>query len=382
MSSKLKIGLALDDSLDTPDGVQQYVLTVGKWLDAQGHDVHYLVGETSRNDVANVHSLSRNVKVRFNGNRLSLPLPAPKQKLRKFLEQHDFDALHIQMPYSPMLASRIIKVAPERTAILGTFHVLPYSKVVHAANHALALSLRPTLRRFDSIFTVSRAAQEFARKVYKIDSTVLPNVIDESRFKDAKPLSEFIDDRATILFLGRLVPRKGCKTLLAAVKLLSEDPNIPNFKVAIGGKGPLLHELKNYVAENGLTDIATFAGFIAEAEKPDFLASGDLAVFPSSGGESFGIVLLEAMAAAHPLVLAGDNPGYRSVMGEKPDLLFPAKDERALAKKIEKYLGDSKLRKKTVGWQTDYVRQFDVNIVGKKLVQAYRESCETRRKRQ
>jgi phosphatidylinositol alpha-mannosyltransferase len=81
----LKVGLVLDDSLDSTDGVQQYVLTVGAWLTSQGHEVHYLVGKTTRTDLPNIHSLSRNIRVRYNGNRLSIPLPASKRRLRQVL---------------------------------------------------------------------------------------------------------------------------------------------------------------------------------------------------------------------------------------------------------------------------------------------------------
>src|SRR6185369_17609889 len=92
----MKIGLVLDDTLDTPDGVQQYVVRVGSWLAAHGHDVHYLVGHTTRHDVQNVHSLSRNLRVKFNGNRMSMPLPASPRRLRAFFATQKFDVLHVQ----------------------------------------------------------------------------------------------------------------------------------------------------------------------------------------------------------------------------------------------------------------------------------------------
>jgi phosphatidyl-myo-inositol alpha-mannosyltransferase len=126
----MKIAFALDDTLDTPDGVQQYVLSLGSWLAAQGHNVHYLVGNTTRNDVTNVHPLSRNWKVRFNGNRMSIPLPVSRHKLRAFLAEQQFDVLHVQVPYSPFLAGQLMRAAPASTAIIGTFHILPYSRMV------------------------------------------------------------------------------------------------------------------------------------------------------------------------------------------------------------------------------------------------------------
>ncbi len=380
MNSKLKIGIVLDDSLDTPDGVQQYVLTIGQWLSSNGHDIHYLVGETHRTDVTNIHSLARNFKVRFNGNRLTLPLPTSTKKLQNFLNTHQFDVLHIQVPYSPLLAHKIIKLAPDHTAIFGTFHVLPYSKTVQAANRALAISLRSTLKMFDKIFTVSLAAQDFAKRVYKVDSEVLPNVTDVGRFAAAGKKVVAKNQQVTIVFLGRLVPRKGCLILLKALKELKLKNLSHNYRVRIGGKGPLADMLKDYVEKNSLSARVSFEGFIAEDKKPDFLASADIAVFPSSAGESFGIVLIEAMAAGHAVVLAGDNPGYRSVMGDRPDLIFPAKNEKILSEKLATFIEDAGLRKETTFWQSEYVKQFDINVVGKKLVNAYQASCLARRK--
>ncbi|HTB49301.1 MAG TPA: glycosyltransferase family 4 protein, partial [Verrucomicrobiae bacterium] len=133
----LKIGLVLDSGLDKPDGVQQYVLAIGEWLRGQGHDVHYLVGQTKRQDIIGLHSLSRSIKVRFNGNNGSIPLIAQRRKLRKFLSAEHFDVLHIQVPHHPLLAQRIILEASPRTAIIGTFHIAPYNKLVTVGNYAL-----------------------------------------------------------------------------------------------------------------------------------------------------------------------------------------------------------------------------------------------------
>ena len=110
-AKRLKIGFVLDDSLDVPDGVQQYVLTVGAWMKGQGHDVHYLVGQTDRNDIPNVHSMSKNIKVRFNKNRMTMPLPTSVKAIAAILQREQFDILHVQMPYSPFMAGRLIKAA-------------------------------------------------------------------------------------------------------------------------------------------------------------------------------------------------------------------------------------------------------------------------------
>lgn len=375
----LKIGLVLDSGLDKPDGVQQYVLAVGEWLREQGHDVHYLVGQTSRGDIKGVHSLSRSISVRFNGNDGSIPLFARKSKLKAFLEAEKFDVLHVQVPHHPLLAQRIILAADSHTAVIGTFHIAPYNKLVTVANRALGIWLKPSLKRFDKIVSVSSAAADFARQTFGIRTEVLPNVIDYERFHEAKPLSDYDDDTLTVLFLGRLVPRKGCQLLLEAIEQLSRRDDLPKFRVVICGKGPLETKLKQFAHERGLNKLVNFIGFISEADKPSYCASADISVFPSSGGESFGIVLLEAMASGQAVVLAGDNPGYSSVMAAQPELLFNASSVEALAEKLAYYMQDKSKRRYMQAWGADYVKEFDVNFVGTKLLSIYYEALRKRR---
>lgn len=369
----LKIGFVLDDSLDTPDGVQQYVLALGRWLSTQGHDVHYLVGATTRHDIPNVHPLSRNVHVRFNGNNMSTPLPTSRAMIRSFLEKERFDVLHVQMPYSPFMAHRVITAAPPTTVVVGTFHVLPHSRFAFMTNWLLGRLLHTSLRRFDARFAVSEAARVFMQQTFHVDGSVLPNVVDLKRFAQAQPIAQYDDDVLTVMFLGRLVPRKGCPTLLEAARILKQRNHLPPFRILICGKGPLEAELKQYVADECLDDLVTFTGFIPEEEKASYVASADIMTFPSTGGESFGIVLIEAMASGRPVVLAADNPGYHTVLEPNLGLLFPPGDAFELAKKLTEYLRDADARKRELKWQKQYVRQFDIAVVGKRLVETYQQ---------
>lgn len=380
MKPQLKIGFVLDDSLDTPDGVQQYILALGSWLTGQGHEVHYLVGETSRSDIPHVHSLSRNLKVKFNGNNMSTPLPVSPFKLKRFLAREQFDVLHIQMPYSPFLAHRIILAAPKRTAIVGTFHVMPHTQMEFRANRLLGSALRRSLKRFDACFAVSEAAQAFMQQTFHVTSTILPNVVDRRRFAKAEVRPEYDDQTMTVMFLGRLVPRKGCATLLEATRILKQKTNLPPFRVVVCGKGPLDAQLKQYVSDELLDDLVEFTGFVSEADKPSYVKSADIMTFPSLGGESFGIVLIEAMAAEHPVVLAADNLGYHSVLGPKPDQLFQPGDPYELAKKISEFLRDTAERNKALQWQKGYVKQFDVAVVGGVLVETYKRLLQEKSK--
>lgn len=370
---KLKIGLVLDDTLDTPDGVQQYVLRVGEWLKLQGHEVHYLVGQTIRSDIEQLHSMSRNVAVSFNGNKMSMPLPASRNGIRELLDREQFDVLHIQLPYSPFMAGRIIKAAPKRTAVIGTFHILPHSKLAHVGNHALAVLNRQTAKRLDKVLAVSEPAQQFAKQVYGYEASVSPNPVDVADYVRNLPTGKPLN----VVFLGRLVPRKGAQQLLRSVAYIREHEMAKEpFRVLIGGKGSLLPKLQAFVRQHRLDDIVQFAGFVPENEKADFLAQADVAAFPSTGGESFGIVLIEAMAAARGIVLAGDNSGYSSVMGTHTDQLVNPRNITTFAKILARALNSKSARDTARAWQQEHVKQFDINLVGKSLEALYTEVVE------
>lgn len=378
--NQFKIGLVLDTSLDQPDGVQQYVLAIGEWLRSQKHDVHYLVGESHRSDVQNVHSLAKNINVRFNGNRTTVPLPTSRKALRKFLEEQQFDVLHVQMPHSPFMAQRLILAASEdRTAIVGTFHIAPYSRMVSIGNTLLGLWLRPSLRRFDKVVSVSQAGADFAADTFGIETDVLPNVIDYNRFKNAQPLEKFRNNKVKILFLGRLVPRKGCEVLMQAIARLAKQAHVPDFEVIVCGKGPLASKIESFIRKNKLQDIVHIEGFVSEDDKPRYYASADISVFPSSGGESFGIVLLEAMASGKAAVLAGDNPGYRTVMTPRPEQLFDPHNAAALTDLLGQYVRHIKIRERAQTWGAAYTADFDTKVVGKKLEGIYEEALHKRR---
>lgn len=382
VNNRLRVGFVLDDGLDNPDGVQQYILAIGSWLAEQGHEVHYLVGETKRTDIPRAHSMSRNVKVRFNGNSLSIPLPTSRRKLRRFLQREQFDVLHVQVPYSPFMGHRVIMAAAARTAVIGTFHIAPSNRFVTVGNRILGSWLHFSLKRFDAMLSVSEAAADFAAGTFKVDSEISPNVIDYDRFHHAKPLKKYRDEKQlTVLFLGRLVPRKGCMHLLQAVAALigRDAQHVPAFRVIICGTGPLEHHLKHFVAEHRLDDIVEFVGFVSEEDKPRYYASADVAVFPSNGGESFGIVLLEAMASGKSAIIAGDNSGYRSVLVSRPELLVDPYDIQALSKRLGQYLQDAELREEISRWGANFTKGFDLGTVGQQLLRVYGEALHKRR---
>ncbi len=371
----MKIGLVLDDTLDTPDGVQQYVLRVGTWFSSQGHEVHYLVGQTSRSDIPNVHSLSRNLGVRFNGNRMSMPLPASRKQLRRLLAEVQFDVLHVQMPYSPFMAGRLLRLAPASTAVVGTFHVLPYDWFVRTANRALALANSRTAKRFDGVIAGSPAAAAFARSCYGLQSRVIPHPFSYKTFLVNAPKNS----TRTIVYMARLVERKGAQWFLRAVAELARRGELPrDVSIIIGGKGPLRDKLEAYVRRTGLSQQVTFTGFVPEATKAQFLAQADIAVFPSVSGESFGISIIEALAAVRGVVLAGDNPGYRAAMPTTNQLLDPT-DTSHFAMELARWLADPAARRKAASVQKQYAARFDADTVCAQVAAVYAEALQSRR---
>lgn len=373
----MRIGLVLDDSLDTPDGVQQYVLSLGRWLTSQGHEVHYLTGQTMRQDIANLHSLSHNMAVRFNRNRMSIPLPVSRHAARKFLHERQFDVLHVQMPYSPWLAGKLIAEVSPQTVVVGTFHIAPYSHRVTVANKLLRMWLGPTIKRFDHILSVSPIAHDFARKTFGLESTIVPNMVDVKRFATArkKPVG---DKTHNLVFLGRFVERKGCSDLLQAVRILVHERKLTTFHLTIGGRGPLEHKLKAYVFKHRLEPYVTFAGFVPEADKPKFLAAADIAVFPSHGGESFGIVLIEAMASG-ALTLAAHNSGYAWVLADNPKVLFKPRDAQGLATMLAVFLQDTAARHEVQQWEQTLLSQYTQATVGAKVLRIYQQALRKKR---
>jgi len=364
MKKKMKIGFVVDDTLDKTDGVQQYVLTLGKWLSENGHEIHFLVGETKRTDLNNIHSLSRNFKVRFNKNRLSIPLPANTKKLKNLLLKEGFDIIHIQMPYSPWLAGKIIKQVPQSTAVIGTFHILPYGRLEKLATRLLGAYSKKTLQRFDQVLSVSLAAQKFCLATYKTNSLVLPNTVATRTFRATPQAS----NKFRIVYLNRLVPRKGCAKLIEAVKYLPAEM-LAEIEVIIIGKGPLRQKLE--AMAKGLP--VKFLGFVEESLKPRLLASADIAVFPSLGGESFGIVLIEAMAAGAGVVIGGNNAGYKTVLDPVPETLFNPNKSSEFTKLLRRLWSDEKLRQEIHKQQKQIVKQYDVEVVGSKLLNIYAE---------
>jgi phosphatidylinositol alpha-mannosyltransferase len=282
------------------------------------------------------------------------------------------------MPTNPLMGSRVVARSDD-TPVVGTFHMVGGTWFINSGAHVMRLLQKRTWGRISRFLSVSTAARDFEWKYFKVNSEVSPNMVEMEHFSkgEAKPFLQ--GQNGTIIFLGRLVERKGAIHLLKAVRILQSRQQLDGVRVNICGDGELRKELEDFVATHQLQDNVFFHGFIDPEEKNDFLASADVAVYPSTGGEAFGIVLIEAMATGKTVVLGGDNSGYRTVLGGREELLFDPTNHAVLADKLLHYLQDKKAAQSAIDWQTEEVRQYDVNVVGQEMVDIYRAEIAAKR---
>jgi phosphatidylinositol alpha-mannosyltransferase len=217
---------------------------------------------------------------------------------------------------------------------------------------------------------VSEPTAQFADTIYGTSSIVIPNAVDTKRYVTTKRTTKN-PDKKTLVFLGRFDQRKGPLYLIEALaELLRSGFSLHTVDVIMGGKGPDLSQCRRRAQELGLE--ISFPGFVDEDKKPAFLASADVTVFPSTGGEAFGISVVEAMASGASIVLAGDNSGYRSILGQKPELLFDPHDTKVFARTLAHYLTlDAAEAKKKKEWLKQKAATYDTALVCDSLLRLY-----------
>jgi phosphatidyl-myo-inositol alpha-mannosyltransferase len=196
----VKIGYLLDDTLDKPDGVQQYVLAVSEYMRSRGHEVHYLVADTVRSDITNVHSLGKFVSLKFNGNTVRTPRPASKKAIKELVDKLDLDVLHVQLGFSPFFGAHVINSVSDRCTVVGTWHTFPSGLLHTISNWLLGKVISKPLSRVHTMVSVSPATQGFVKKVFGRDSKVIANAVPVAKFATAgrKP-----NGKVRILFLGK-----------------------------------------------------------------------------------------------------------------------------------------------------------------------------------
>lgn len=368
----LTIGFVFDDTLDALDGVQQHIITIGTELVRRGHDVHYLVGETHHSPVPQTVSLARNVMVSFNGNRMRIPLPVRKREIRAALAHNNYDILHIQAPYSPLFGGRVLECAPQSTGVVATYHIAPIDRRARYGGRALGLVNAHSHRRVDEVIAVSQVAAQYAQFTAHTHGTIIANPVNVDKFATAAHRATRDAAHPHIVFLGRLVPRKGAQLLLDALDYGERHGMfpMPGLHVTIAGEGPLMDDCVQRAAR--LRTPVQFVGTVDEG-KADLLASADVAVFPAIGGETFGIVLPEAIASGAGVTLAGDNPGYRWTMRGDEDALFSVGPDhaRVLAERIERALTDAPWARRLHAREEALLDRYNVQAVTDEVEQVY-----------
>ena len=378
----LTIGFVFDDTLDALDGVQQHIITIGTELARRGHDVHYLVGETHHSPVPQTVSLARNVMVSFNGNRMRIPLPVCKREIRAALAHNNYDILHIQAPYSPLFGGRVLECAPQSTGVVATYHIAPIDRRARYGGRALGLINAHSHRRVDEVIAVSQVAAQYAQFTAHTHGTIIANPVNVEKFATAAHRATRDAAHPHIVFLGRLVPRKGAQLLLDALDYGERHGMfpMPGLHVTIAGDGPLMDDCVQRAAR--LRTPVQFAGTVDEG-KTDLLASADVAVFPAIGGETFGIVLPEAIASGAGVTLAGDNPGYRWTMRGDEDALFSVGPDhaRVLAARITRALTDAPWARRLHAREEALLDRYNVQAVTDEVEQVYARAIADRRAR-
>ena len=330
--------------------------------------------------------MSRNMMVSFNGNRMRIPLLAPVRGIRKVLDEGRFDVLHVQAPYSPLMAGRVIKRADPGTGLVATYHIAPTGTMQLKGGQVLGRINAGSHRRIDQVISVSKVAADYARTTAGVESQIIPNPIDVAAIRANRDRAgtESIDrlhgQGPHLVFLGRFVARKGADLLIEAIAQGERRGILPEgLHLTMAGKGPLLERCRQRAQ-----DLATpidFPGFVTESDKPALLASADLAVFPSTGGESFGIVLLEAMASGAGVVLAGDNPGYRSTLLDDDEALVKVNDPQTpviLAERIARVFGNPDWARGIHERQSALLSRYDVRSVADRVEEVYEQAIQDR----
>jgi phosphatidylinositol alpha-mannosyltransferase len=313
-------------SLTLPGGVQAQVMGLARVMRDLGHEVRVLGPCDGPPPEPWVTPLGESIPTAANGSVAPIA-PDPSAALRtiRALRDEGFDVVHLHEPLvpGPTLTALIVSDAPR----LGTFHRAGAS----VAYSRLRPATRWFARRLDLRCAVSEDAAATARAALGGTYTVLFNGIEVERFAKAEPWPA---EGPTIFFVGRHEPRKGLTVLLDALEAL------PDVRLWIGSDGPQTAELRHRTAGNAQIE---WLGRINDAEKASRLRGASVFCAPSLGGESFGVVLLEAMAAQVPVV-ASDLPGYRSVARPGLDaVLVPPEDPERLAEALRRVLSDPQL---------------------------------------
>jgi phosphatidyl-myo-inositol alpha-mannosyltransferase len=365
----MRIGMVCPYSFDVPGGVQSHVLQLAEVMRARGQDVSVLAPASPHRHAAlpdYVVSAGRAVPIPYNGSVARLQFsPAVHGRVRRWLADGDFDVLHLHEPNAPSLSMWALRVA--EGPIVATFHTSTTKSLTLTVFQGV---LRPWHEKIVGRIAVSDLARRWQMEALGSDAVEIPNGVDVASFARAPLLDGYPRPGKTVLFLGRYdEPRKGMAVLIDALPTLVE--HLPGIQVLIVGRGDE-DELRRRAG--GLAGHLRFLGQVDDTVKASALRSADVYCAPHTGGESFGIVLVEAMAAGTPVV-ASDLHAFRRVLrdGSKDPagLVVPVEDSAALAAGLVAVLSDEQLAKRYIAAGADAVRRYDWSVVANQIMQVY-----------
>ena len=361
----MRIGIACPYSWDVPGGVQQHIRDLAEALIELGHDVSVIApADEDRPLPPYVVPTGRAMPVPYNGSvaRLSFG-PLSTRRVRRWLRDGAFDVLHVHEPTVPSLPLLACWVASG--PIVATVHTaMPRSRILLATQPVLRTALEKIVGRI----AVSEAARSTFVEHLGGDAVLIPNGVATRRYRHAEPLDGWPGEGGAIGFLGRMdEPRKGLPVLLRAFEVLA--PARPGLRLLIGGNGDA-DEQRDRLPEE-LRERAVFLGEVSEEDKVRLLHSVDVFCSPNTGGESFGIVTADAMAAGLPIV-ASDLPAFRDVLrGGQAGELFAAGDADDLARVTARLLDDPARRAELSVAALDAVAGYDWGIVAQSVLSVY-----------
>jgi phosphatidyl-myo-inositol alpha-mannosyltransferase len=375
----VRIGIVCPYSWDVPGGVQFHIRDLAEYFIRLGHEVSVLAPADDDTPLPPyVVSAGRAVPVPYNGSvaRLNFGFLSAA-RVRRWLHDGEFDVVHIHEPTSPSLG--LLTCWAASGPIVATFHTSnPRSRAMIAA-YAI---LQAALEKISARIAVSEYARRTLVEHLGGDAVVIPNGVDVDFFARAKPKPEWQSEEArssvegggarraggTIGFIGRIdEPRKGLPVLMNALpRILAERPQT---RLLVAGRGDEEEAVESLPEE--LRPRVQFLGMISDEDKARFLRSVDLYVAPNTGGESFGIILVEAMSAGAP-VLASDLDAFAQVLDQgAAGELFPNEDSEALAEAALRLLGDPERRAQLRERGSAHVRRFDWSTVGADILSVY-----------
>ena len=363
INRKLRIGLVCPYSWDVPGGVQNHIRDLAEFLINNGHHVEVLAPATESEDLPDyVVSAGRAVSIPYNGAvaRVLFGVGA-NSRVRSWINDGDFDLLHLHEPAIPSLS--LLACWAGEGAMVGTFHAAAkYQKAIFA----IGPILEPVIEKLSARIAVSESARLTLTAHLETDAIVIPNGIYADNYRDGSSRTEWQGN--TIGFLGRFEEdRKGLPVLLDALPIISRF--IPDIRVLIAGPGDSEEVLAK--VDPQLRNRVEFLGKISEEDKADFLASVSLYIAPNTGGESFGIILAEAMAGG-AAVVASDIPAFADVLGNgQYGALFESENSENLAKVIIDLLRDDTKRRELAKAGAVHAQRFDWGQVGEEIFEVY-----------